>query len=730
MKQIAFFFLGLLAVQSAAFSGVPTSIFDDDWKPDSPPQQVQPPATVNPTPNPTPVNPTAPPTPDSTVAPTPTPTPPVPDSTVAPTPTPIPAPAVPTAPVVVTRLAVPTPAAQADSWKLIKEDLYKDDIANAKTPAQKVELAGKLLAVAQDTHNDAVGKYVLLAQAKELAISSGDPPTAFKCLDDLGEAYKIDYPVMKLDLFAALAKTVSSPADGQMLVEGLNKWADVQVKSDRYDAAKRACDIAEGVAQREKDAGLSDQTLLHLKQIRLIEAGYTSSKPAILTLASKPKDPAANLAAGRFYCFFKAEWDRGLPLLALGSDAGLRALADKELAGVSDAGAQVELGDGWWTLSETAEGLERDSLREHAAKWYEQAQPSLVGLAKAKVEKRLKEFEAVAAARPKGKAGQTLTNSIGIKLAYIPSGTFTMGSPSDEAGRDAGETQHKVTLTKSFFMATTPVTQVQWWAVMGGNPSHFQGDDLPVDSVSYDGALAFCRTLGAREGRHYRLPTEAEWEYACRAGTTTAFYTGGDENALADAGWYAGNSGSTTHPPAQKKPNAWGLYDMLGNVRQWCSDWAGNYPDGEATDPQGPANGAARVLRGGSFDNGPPSCRSAYRGAYSPVQQAWLFGLRLVLDADSVNQLPERRIALSKGKLIIVKAVYGDLPGGAQADVTEKVAAAVSDNMLLIDACAANFGDPAPGRVKKFSVDYTVRGVRHSRTVSENGMLVIPDRGD
>jgi hypothetical protein len=248
--------------------------------------------------------------------------------------------------------------------------------------------------------------------------------------------------------------------------------------------------------------------------------------------------------------------------------------------------------------------------------------------------------------------------------------------------------------------------------------------------VSYDGALAFCRTLGAREGRHYRLPTEAEWEYACRAGTTTAFYTGGDENALADAGWYAGNSGSTTHPPAQKKPNAWGLYDMLGNVRQWCSDWAGNYPDGEATDPQGPANGAARVLRGGSFDNGPPSCRSAYRGAYSPVQQAWLFGLRLVLDADSVNQLPERRIALSKGKLIIVKAVYGDLPGGAQADVTEKVAAAVSDNMLLIDACAANFGDPAPGRVKKFSVDYTVRGVRHSRTVSENGMLVIPDRGD
>jgi hypothetical protein len=213
MKSNVFFLFVMFAVQSAALADVPKSIFDDDWKPDTP-QQMQAPVPVTPTPNPSPAA-------DATPATAPVPHPP-PDSTAAPVPAPAPLSPAP-APAAV-RLAVPTAAAQANSWKLIKEDLYKDDIANARTSAQKVELAGKLLAVAQDTNNDPPGKYVLLAQAKELAISSGDPPTAFKCLDELGEAYNINYPVMKLDLFAALAKTVSSRSDGKVLVDGLNRW--------------------------------------------------------------------------------------------------------------------------------------------------------------------------------------------------------------------------------------------------------------------------------------------------------------------------------------------------------------------------------------------------------------------------------------------------------------------------------------------------------------------------
>jgi hypothetical protein len=381
MKQRPLILLVLLGIQSAVIAEVPTSIFDDDWKPYAP-QQAQPQPRVAPTPSPVSPATTAP----TPVTPAPTSTPLPPDSAVAPSPKPV----VPPAPVVA-RLAVPTAAAQADSWKLIKSDLYKDDIANAKTPAQKVELAGKLLAVAQDTNRDPVGKYVLLAQAKELAISSGDPPTAFKCLDELGETYDINYPVMKLELFAALAKTVTTPADCQTLVDGLNRWADAQVKNDRYDAAKRACDIAQAAARTKKDKALIDQTLSHQKQISEIEAGYIRSKPSMLTLASKPADPAANLAAGRFYCFIKGDWDKGLPILALGTDAALKALAAKDLAGVSGADAQVVLGDSWWDVGEKETGLERDRVREHATDWYDQALPSLEGLAKVKVEKRLKE---------------------------------------------------------------------------------------------------------------------------------------------------------------------------------------------------------------------------------------------------------------------------------------------------------------------------------------------------
>ncbi len=227
-----------------------------------------------------------------------------------------------------------------------------------------------------------------------------------------------------------------------------------------------------------------------------------------------------------------------------------------------------------------------------------------------------------------------ITNSIGMNLAYIPAGTFEMGSPASEDGRFDNETQHKVTISKKFLMGTTPVTQAQWTAVMGNNPSDFKGDDLPVEQVSYDDAIAFCDKLSQKEGKHYRLPTEAEWEYACRAGTTSSFYTGEGDAALDQAGWYSGNSGNTTHPVGQKKPNAWGLYDMHGNVWQWCSDWYGDYPQGDATDPQGPDGGTARVLRGGAWYYDPRFCRCAYRDGGAPDYRNGYFGFRIVLDSE------------------------------------------------------------------------------------------------
>jgi formylglycine-generating enzyme required for sulfatase activity len=171
---------------------------------------------------------------------------------------------------------------------------------------------------------------------------------------------------------------------------------------------------------------------------------------------------------------------------------------------------------------------------------------------------------------------------------------------------------------------------------MGGVPSKSKEDDSPVENVSWEDAAKFCQKLSAmpeerKAGRVYRLPTEAEWEYACRAGTKTKYSFGDDESRLGEYGWLGENSRRQTHPVGQKKPNAWGLYDMHGNVSEWCSDWHGDYADGVATDPRGPPSGSARVLRGGSRHNTARNCRSALRGRVNPSYRDYLLGLRLAL---------------------------------------------------------------------------------------------------
>jgi len=223
--------------------------------------------------------------------------------------------------------------------------------------------------------------------------------------------------------------------------------------------------------------------------------------------------------------------------------------------------------------------------------------------------------------------GKTFTNSIGMTFVRIPAGSFMMGNPSSESGRYFEETPHRVTLTKPFYMQTTEVTQGQWKAVMGSNPSHFSdcGDNCPVEQVSWNDCQEFLRKLNQREGNGtYRLPTEAEWEYACRAGTTGPYYTDLDR-----AGWYDGNSGNRTHPVAQKTPNAWGLYDMHGNVWEWCQDWHEDYPGGSVTNPEGPSSGAYRVIRGGSWHSIARSCRSAFRSFLTPDLRGSYFGFRV-----------------------------------------------------------------------------------------------------
>ena len=257
-----------------------------------------------------------------------------------------------------------------------------------------------------------------------------------------------------------------------------------------------------------------------------------------------------------------------------------------------------------------------------------------------------------------------MTNRLGMEFVLIPAGRFQMGCSQTEAEqayrkfsvvfKDAklewftdAVPAHEVSITKPFYLGKYEVTQGQWEAVMGSNPSNFKGANLPVERVSWEDCQEFIRKLNAKGEGEYRLPSEAEWEYACRAGTTGEY-----AGSLDGMGWYYENSGERrlsdenwpkesdtnkcrTHPVGQKSPNAWGIYDMHGNVWEWCQDWYDEkyYGKSPGSDPTGPSGGTSRVIRGGGWNDAAPGCRSAYRTRLTPDARNYLLGFRLVRTA-------------------------------------------------------------------------------------------------
>lgn len=237
---------------------------------------------------------------------------------------------------------------------------------------------------------------------------------------------------------------------------------------------------------------------------------------------------------------------------------------------------------------------------------------------------------------------KTITNTFGMKFVSIPAGTFMMGSPPDEPGRGDDEELHRVTLSKPFYIQTTEVTQGQWKNVMGNNPSSLRDcDGCSVELVSWEDAQKFIERLNQVEGTtKYRLPSEAEWEYASRAGTATPFHTG--YCISTKQANYDGNKPISCCPSGENRkktakagdlpPNPWGVYEMNGNVWEWCQDWKGNYPAEHVTDPRGPSSGNARVLRGGSWLDDARNLRSARRFSYPPDYRDYDIGFRVVKD--------------------------------------------------------------------------------------------------
>ena len=249
-------------------------------------------------------------------------------------------------------------------------------------------------------------------------------------------------------------------------------------------------------------------------------------------------------------------------------------------------------------------------------------------------------------AAEKARAVAAGVNSVGMEMVRIRAGSFEMGPPSSELNRGKAERRHRVRLKRDYLLSSTEVTQGQWQAVMGEKPSRFKGEDLPVESVSWIEAVEFCNKLSERErltpayrisGKRvdwdrsssgYRLPTESEWEYGCRAGSSTRFWSGDSDSGLGRAGWYSSNSGGRPHPVGGMAANPLGLFDVHGNVWEWCWDIYSRYPSGSATDPSGPSKGAYRVERGGSWSSRAQFCRSASRARSDPGLRYDNLGLR------------------------------------------------------------------------------------------------------
>lgn len=298
-------------------------------------------------------------------------------------------------------------------------------------------------------------------------------------------------------------------------------------------------------------------------------------------------------------------------------------------------------------------------------------------------------------------AGDIIANSIGMKLIYIPAGDFMMGSPDSESGRDKDELLiPQVTISGGFYMGLYEVTQSQWSSIMGTSVSQQrnkinqswllkgEGETNPMYFVSWEEAVTFCEKLSQKEGRSYTLPTEAQWEYACRAGSRTRYSFGDNDSQLGDYAWYDKNGNGTTHPVGQKKPNGWGLYDMHGNVWEWCLDWYGEsyYSSSPASDPQGTGSGQCRVLRGGSWNND-SNCRSADRGFNAPSFAFSHVGFRVVcldqktkimgenkVKTDSINSThneSERENEIERGYIGVMMNPEGLTPELAESFGTE-----------------------------------------------------------
>ncbi len=637
--------------------------------------------------------PTPPPEPKTDVVSTPVkPQPPAPSTTdpfAEPSP---PEPEVVT-PAPAARSLLPDDAAVALARKAML-DVYAKDFAAATSLPQRKLLAEKLLQEARKYNDDPAGAYVLLMEARGLTIEIGQPKLLLEVVDDLISRYGLDSLSTKAAALTEAVPQLKATASHAVIAEQAIALIDEALASENYALARQLVTLGLSSANKSNDRDSIKEMTSRQEELVKFEALLAKVAAAERRLADEPNHEAACLFLGQYLCVSKNDWSAGLPILARAADTALGQIAAADLAVASDATERALLGDRWWTYAHSDAPGANEFLRR-ALYWYKQALPELMGLVHTQVSNRLDQawtgptggpepaiapLAASIARDRQVKWSQWLkqpvvkTNALGMKLMLIPPGQFRMGTEAANTEEERRAVpKHTVRITKPFYVGSTEVTLGQFAAFVkatsytselerrddedddnrfdfgrgrgrgnrGTNNTpiwlatpYVQTAEHPVVRISWNDAVAFCKWLSIVDGVEYSLPSEAQWEYICRAGTET-YYSFGDRDVRPENfAWHFGNTPKSAQRVGQKRPNAWGVRDIHGNAAEWCADWHGDYSEQLVENPPGADFGSSRVVRGGSWgDRALPG--SAARERWDPSSGHDQLGFRVVCTIDT-----------------------------------------------------------------------------------------------
>jgi formylglycine-generating enzyme required for sulfatase activity len=582
------------------------------------------------------------------------------------------------------RWPVPSASRQEELVRQVEKD-YR--VGQAGKLAEKVKLANSLLDAANKSLESDT-RFVMRRKAADLALSAGNAALMLQAVERIGAEFDIDLLAAKETLLTSFAAEAESAVRIESLVDNANPVIDQLLAEERYQHAWDLMNVVYVVCQKPDGKAFRKSYHERRQSLQKTLEQWTRIRQALETIKTQPDDRQAQGTVGRWYCFVRRDWRKGLPYLAKGDDPVMAGPAKEELEAPADEAIdQVRLADAWWDVAGQANEAAKEAILLHARYWYQQAESQLpVGLVKSRAVKRLEEIavmvstvpgtpglQPVLASVPMGAEAardyqirwarhlglpDVETNSIGMELVLIPPGEFDIGSHAVDVDRYCQEAQqkgvsqgcldflrsetprHPVRIARAFYLGMHEITQGQYQKVMRVNPSRSgaSSDSSPVESVSWDEAMDFCRLLSELPeekdaGRTYRLPSEAEWEYACRAGSPTGYHFGQEPASLDSYGWFAKDAPDSPHPVGTKQPNPWGLFDLYGNVGEWCRDWFAEdyYRQSPLEDPVGPISGKGHVVRGGSFREAwPGALRSAFRAAYPTGARHDTLGFRVV----------------------------------------------------------------------------------------------------